>query len=226
MEASVASVLNGIARSVAPGGLKKALSFRVVELALRDGEASRWDPAADCRAGCRSGQDLVPGYISRHSRVSPQERTSDKKFEVHKIVLPERILEKDCAQIGVPRERVQQRSAEKEILADLWRIFQEHISDRTQIVEVPMPQIAKETVEAVRVVQRERVQQRTAEQTEDLPQSPAEVVDAVTPVPGGSEVVAGGMSERHWLVTLGVCFRRWTWTNTTIAMARTRRKLG
>ena len=26
-----------------------------------DGEASRRDPAADCRAGCPSAQDLVPG---------------------------------------------------------------------------------------------------------------------------------------------------------------------
>ena len=100
MEAHVASVLNGIVRSTAPSGLRKALSFRVVELALRDhdavrsypparlqqwrlqqcllpdlveqlvevlkgcasifGEVSRRDPAADCRAGCRSAQDLVP----------------------------------------------------------------------------------------------------------------------------------------------------------------------
>ena len=34
-----ARVLNGIARSMAPSGLKKALSFRVVELALRDDDA-------------------------------------------------------------------------------------------------------------------------------------------------------------------------------------------
>ena len=32
MEARVASVLNGIARGKAPSGLKKAVSFRVVEL--------------------------------------------------------------------------------------------------------------------------------------------------------------------------------------------------
>ena len=41
-----------------------------------------------------------------------------------------------------------------------------------------------------------------------------------------SEVVASGMSERHRLVTLGVCFRRWTWTNTSTTMASMRRKFG
>ena len=46
MEARVASVLNGIARSMAPSGLKKALSFRVVELALRDDDAVRSYPPA------------------------------------------------------------------------------------------------------------------------------------------------------------------------------------
>ena len=104
MEARFASVLNGIVRSMAPSGLKKALSFRVVELALRDGDAvrsnpptrgqqwllqqrfvpelveqlvevpegevSRRDPAADCRAGCRSAQDLVPG-VFRGSQGCP-----------------------------------------------------------------------------------------------------------------------------------------------------------
>ena len=69
---------------------------------------------------------------------------------------------------------------------------QERISERTQIVEVPMPQVLEETVEAVRVVQRERiqqqtvlherVQQRTAEQIEDAPQSPEETVEAVRSV--------------------------------------------
>ena len=95
MEASVAAVLDGIVRSMAPSGVKKALFFRVVELALRDDDAGRlyppargqqWplqqglvpelveqlvevlkgrcqdgNPAADCRVGCRSVQDLVPG---------------------------------------------------------------------------------------------------------------------------------------------------------------------
>ena len=48
------------------------------------------------------------------SQDLPLQRTVDptqiivEKFEEHKIVLPERILEKNCAQIEVPRERVQQ----------------------------------------------------------------------------------------------------------------------
>ena len=35
MEARLPGVLNGIARCMAPSGLKKALSFRAVELALQ-----------------------------------------------------------------------------------------------------------------------------------------------------------------------------------------------
>ena len=146
MEARVASVLGGIARSMAPSGLKKALSFRVVELALRDDDAVRSYPPA-------RGQQwpvrlcLVPELVEQlvevlkgryQDGIQPiaelavevpkiscqeffealegvlQEWISEEKFD--KVVLLERILEKDCAQIGVPRERVQQRSAEKEIL--------------------------------------------------------------------------------------------------------------
>ena len=59
---------------------------------------------------------------------------------------------------------------------------------------MPVPQIAKETHGVVGLAPRERVQQRTAEQFEDAPQSPAEVVEAVTSVQNESEVVAGGMS--------------------------------
>ena len=141
---------------------------------------------------------------------------------MRKIAHPERILEKDSAQIGVPRERVQQRSAEKEILEIFENFPQERISESTQIVDGPVPQIAKETpgvvglaprervqqwtvdaptprvleetVEMVRSVSHERVLQRAAEQIKDARQSLVEVVEAVTLVP---------WSERH-------CFRRWT----------------
>ena len=43
--------------------------------------------------------------------------------------------------------------------------------------------LPEETVEAVTLVPHERVQQRTAEQIEDLPQHPEETVEAVTLVP-------------------------------------------
>ena len=46
-----------------------------------------------------------------------------------------------------------------------------------------VPQSPEETVEVGRLILHERVQQRTAEQIEDAPQSPAEVVEAVTSVP-------------------------------------------
>ena len=63
---------------------------------------------------------------------------------------------------SVPRERVQQRTAEQ--------------------IEDP-PQSPEETKEAATLVPRERVQQRTTEQIEDPPQSPEETIEAVTLVP-------------------------------------------
>ena len=124
----------------------------------------------------------------------------------------------------VSEKRVQQRTAEAQFTENFPK---ERISERTQIVDEPVPQIAKKTVEAVRVVQRERMQQRTVdaptpqvlEETievgrlvlhEDAPQSRAEIVEARTSVPHESEVVAG---EQRQLVLLGVFFRRWTWSN-------------
>ena len=149
-------------------------------------------------------------------------------------------------EIGVPLERVQQRSAGKiedvpqcpEETVDLVKLVSHECNSRpprrslrgistrsasrsVQIVDVPVPQILE------KLVSQERVQQRTAEQIdEDSPQSPEKTVDAVTLVSPESEVVTDGLSERHRLVMLGVFFRRWTWTNTTIAIARIRRRRG
>ena len=151
MEARVASVLNGIARSMAPSGLKKALSFRVVELALRDDAVRSYPPARGQQWTLQ--KCLVPKLVEQLVEVLkeryqggiqqptakrvvevpkiscqeyvealegvPQERISEENYEVHNIAHPEQILEKDSAQIGVPRERVQQRSAEKEILENI-----------------------------------------------------------------------------------------------------------
>ena len=61
----------------------------------------------------------------------------------------------------VSQERVQQRTAEVQL---------ERISEGTQIVDVPVPQIL------VELVPQERVQQRTAEQIEDAPQFLKETV--------------------------------------------------
>ena len=107
----------------------------------------------------------------------------------------------------VSQERVQQRTAEVQFTENL---HQERISERTLIVDVPVPKVAKDTVEAVRVVQRERTQQRTvdaptlqevketvemvrsdshervqqrdAEQIEDAPQSSKETVEMASSV--------------------------------------------
>ena len=60
----------------------------------------------------------------------------------------------------VSQGRVQQRIAEAQLTGNL---PQERISERTQIFDVPVPQVAQETVEAVRLVQRERMQQGTVD---------------------------------------------------------------
>ena len=88
-------------------------------------------------------------------------------------------------------------------------------------VDAPTPQVLEETVEVGRSVSHERVQQRAAEQIEDAPQSPAEVVEAVRTVPRQLEVVAGGVSERHQLVTLGVCFRMFLELDPTLSSEKT-----
>ena len=69
----------------------------------------------------------------------------EEKFEVHKIVLPERTLEKNCAQIEVPRERVPQLTAEQ--ISEVLQFREETVDDAEQIGEVP--QIREETIEIV-----------------------------------------------------------------------------
>ena len=126
MEARVASVLNVIARSMAPSGLRihqhegssgpfKSASCQLVE--VLKGGVSRRDPAAGSRA--RS--------ISRHLRVSPRSGYEQEILEIFE---------------NFPLER---------------------ISERTQIVDGPVPQIAKETPGVVGLVPRERVQQWTVD---------------------------------------------------------------
>ena len=88
-------------------------------------------------------------------------------------------------------------------------------------VDAPTPQVLEETVEVGRSVSHERVQQRAAEQIEDAAQSPASVVEAVRTVPRQLEVVAGGVSERHRLVTLGVCFRMFLELDPTLSSEKT-----
>ena len=56
---------------------------------------------------------------------------------------------------------------------------QERVQQRTAEQMVELPQSPGETVGAVMLVLRERVQQRSAEQIVELPQSPGETVDAV-----------------------------------------------
>ena len=67
--------------------------------------------------------------------------------------------------------------------------------------------------------QRERMRQRTV----DAPML-QELKETVEMVRSVSHDRVGGMSEQHRLVVLDVLFRSWTWTNTTIAIARIRRK--
>ena len=67
MEAHLTSVLNGVARSMAPSGLKKDLSYRAVELALqgqceRDGEVVRGTSATATSSGAAHGGPDSQGF--------------------------------------------------------------------------------------------------------------------------------------------------------------------
>ena len=117
-----------------------------VEVALTPDGASA---TTDCRCANASGVGRGTVGVARlvpHVRV--QQRTAEQIESVPR--LPEEVVEEVVTL--VPREREQQRTVEST------RVPQ----SREETVEVPMPQIADETVQ--------RVQQRTAEQLEDVPQ--------------------------------------------------------
>ena len=87
----------------------------------------------------------------------------------------------------VPRERVQQRTAD----APIPQVFEEtvkavrvvqHERMQQRTVDAPMPQVLEETVDVGRLVLHERVQQRTAEQFESAPQHLEETVVMVRSV--------------------------------------------
>ena len=77
--------------------------------------------------------------------ISPREPVQQRTPEQIEAVPQFRQETADVVEL-VLRERVQQRSAEKEILEIFENFPQERISERTQIVDVPVPQILGELV--------------------------------------------------------------------------------
>ena len=103
-------------------------------------------------------EDAVEG-ISPRERV--QQRTPEQiedvpqfrewPVEVGRLVLRERVQQpivEETVEVSrlVLHKRVQQRSVERKILGICENFPQERTSERTQIVYVPVPQIAKEIV--------------------------------------------------------------------------------
>ena len=185
----------------------------------------------------RDFRELSPGAHlgprpSQWWELAPRERVQKRTAEQTEDApqYPEETVEMVRS---VSHERVQQRAAEQTRLhlrkrpSRWWG--RSHInecnSEPPNRLRIRL-HLRKRPAEMAGSVSHEQVQQRAAEQTEDAPPSPAEVVEAVTLVPHESEVVASGMSERHRLVTLGVYVRRWTWSNTSTTMARLRKKFG
>ena len=76
MEARSDMVLNDIARSIAPGGLKRALSFRVVELVLRDDGAVGSIPQARGEQWPLQ-QRLVPEMVEQLVKVPRRDPVAD-----------------------------------------------------------------------------------------------------------------------------------------------------
>ena len=110
----------------------------------------------------------------------------------------------------VSRERVQQRTAEVPVDV-LSLVSQERVQQRIDEAQLTgdftkeriseLTQILDVPVPQNLATQRERRRQRTV-----------------------SRERVGGLSEQHRLVLLGVLFRSWTWTNTTIVISPIRRK--
>ena len=153
-----------------------------------------------------SAQHLVPRSISRHSRVSPRNgflRKSSRctklssrngfwRRTVHRCISERtQIVEVPMPRSGgiSPRERMQQRTVDAPTLQVLEEtvevgrlVLHERVQQRTAEQAEDLPQHPEETVEMVRSVSHERVQQRAVEQAEDLPQSPEETVEVVRSV--------------------------------------------
>ena len=133
---------------MAPSGMKKALSFRVVELALRDDDAVRSDPPA-------RGQQWPP----------------------QQCLVPEMVEQLEAVPKGRHQDGFQQPTAEQvvEVISELTETSsQDQPLQRTvkptQIMEEEFEvhkivlERVLETFEAVTLVPRERVQQLTGEQ--------------------------------------------------------------
>ena len=175
-------------------------------------------PKIPCQEFFEAVKDLSQERISGQTETSgqdwPSQRTVDlaqimeEKFEVHKIVFPERILENDCAtgdcrekwdvlqlrdgrtrvQIGVVKapgtasqDRRLQRTVERSSARMCEQIGVIEVSmncGQVNFETVKMPQIAEETVGVVGLAPRERVPQQTAESL--MPQVLEETVEAVT----------------------------------------------
>ena len=69
MEAHLTKVLNGIARSMAPAGLKKALSFEAVRLASQERVQQRLPPGLRC--GDQFFKDFAQDRVQQRS-VEPR----------------------------------------------------------------------------------------------------------------------------------------------------------
>ena len=93
-------------------GIQQPTAERVVDV-----------PKISCQEKIEADKDVPQERISERTETLSQDRPLQRtveptqiregKFEVYKIVLPERILEKNCTQIEVRRERVLQWTAEQ-----------------------------------------------------------------------------------------------------------------
>ena len=149
MEAHLPMVLSGIARSVAPSGLKKTLFFRV-ELALRDDGAVRSIPQARGQQWPLQ-QRLVPEMVEQLVEVPKvrcqdgiQQRTAEQIVALGAPVLPERITERISEQSEVievtetsSQDRKLQRTVEQDSVGVDKNCPQYRISERIRFIEVP-----------------------------------------------------------------------------------------
>ena len=157
--------------------LKKALSFRAVEIALRIPQREDQRPAS-----VEAFRGVPRERISERTEASCEDRHLQQRlWSRHRVCLMHKNCPSGtdagavCAQYEVPRARVQQLTAEQ-----IWEV----------------PQFREETVDEAMMVRRARLEKLTAELVEDVHQIRGETVSLDVSIEVGRFVLPERVSER------------------------------
>ena len=130
----------------------------------------------------RTGREIDVTVPQVMEEPAMKQETVEGRREMTEIIVVSNAVE------GIsPRERVQQRTpcrlrmclnfGKRQSMRRRWCRRQERVQQRTAEKNEVVPQTPEETVEMLKLVFQEREQQRTAEKIEVVPQSPEETVE-------------------------------------------------